>query len=150
MDRLEAMSTLVAAVDAGSLSKAARRSGVPLATVSRRVAQLEEHLGTRILNRSGRQLTLTDAGHAYLLACKRILEQVNEAERAATGEYSSPKGELIVTAPLVFGRTHALPVVVEFVPKVARPLRTFQSRLDLNSERVRQRLCSRENLRASR
>lgn len=115
MDRLEAMSTLVAAVEAGSLSGAARRLGMPLATVSRKVSELEQHLRTRILNRSSRKLTLTDAGRSYLTACKRILDQVGEAERAATGEYSSPRGDLTVTAPLVFGRLHALPVVAEFL-----------------------------------
>ncbi|HEY5955346.1 MAG TPA: LysR family transcriptional regulator, partial [Polyangiaceae bacterium] len=103
------------AVDAGSLSAGARRLGMPLATVSRKVSELEQHLKTRLLNRSGRQLTLTDAGQSYVASCKRILEQLGEADRAAMGEYSSPRGELTITAPLVFGRTHALPVVTEFL-----------------------------------
>src|SRR5215469_7303701 len=77
--------------------------------------RLEAHLRTRLLIRSTRKLTLTDAGAAYLAACKRILEQVSDAERAATGEYSTPKGDLIVTAPIVFGRLHVLPVVNEFL-----------------------------------
>ncbi len=115
MDRLESMSTLIAAVEAGSLSAAARRLGTPLATVSRKVSELERYLGTRLLNRSSRQLTLTDAGRSYLAACKRILDQLREAEQAATGEYSSPRGELTITAPIVFGRLHALPVVAEFL-----------------------------------
>ncbi|RWP18261.1 LysR family transcriptional regulator [Mesorhizobium sp.] len=115
MDRLEAMSLFVAAVEAGSLSAAGRRYGIPLATVSRKVSDLERHLKTRLLNRSTRQLTLTDAGHAYLAACDRILDEVGEAERAAAGEYSAPTGELIVTAPIVFGRLHVLPVVTGFL-----------------------------------
>ena len=115
MDRFESMSTLVAAVEAGSLSAAARNLGMPLATVSRKVSELEQHLQTRLLTRSNRKLTLTDAGRSYLGACKCILDQVSEAERAATGEYSAPRGELIVTAPLVFGRLHAVPVVAEFL-----------------------------------
>jgi len=115
MDRLEAMSLFVAAVEAGSLSAAGRRFGVPLATVSRKVSDLERHLKTRLLNRSTRQLTLTDAGHAYLVACRRILGEVGEAERIAAGEYSMPTGELIITAPIVFGRLHVLPVVTEFL-----------------------------------
>ena len=115
MDRLEAMAVLLAAVDAGSLSAAARRLGLPLATVSRRVAELEAHLGARLLTRSSRRLTLTDAGRSYAAAAKRILEEVGEAERAAAGEYSAPKGELIVTAPIVFGRLHVLPVVMDFL-----------------------------------
>jgi DNA-binding transcriptional LysR family regulator len=70
------MSILVTAVDAGSLSAAARHLGTPLATVSRKVSELEAHLKTRLLTRSSRRLTLTDAGRNYVAACKRILEEV--------------------------------------------------------------------------
>ncbi len=115
MDRLESMSTLVAAVQAGSLSAGARQLGMPLATVSRKVSELEAHLHTRLLNRSSRKLSLTDAGRSYLAACTRILEQIEEAERAASGEYTQPKGHLVLTAPIVFGRLHVLPVVTEFL-----------------------------------
>ncbi|MBZ9755913.1 LysR family transcriptional regulator [Mesorhizobium sp. ESP6-5] len=115
MDRLEAMSLFVAAAEGGSLSAAARHSDVPLATVSRKVSELERYLKTRLLNRSTRRLTLTDAGHAYLAACRRILDEVGDAERTAGGEYSAPTGELIVTAPIVFGRLHVLPVVTDFL-----------------------------------
>ena len=115
MDRLGSMSVLVAAVEAGSLSAAARRLGIPLTTVSRKVSDLEAHLRTRLLSRSSRKLTLTEAGRSYFEACKRILEDINEAERGATGEYSAPKGELVITAPIVFGRLHVIPVAVEFL-----------------------------------
>ncbi|MBZ9726572.1 LysR family transcriptional regulator [Mesorhizobium sp. CO1-1-11] len=115
MDRLEAMSLFVAAAAGGSLSAAPRHSDVPLATVSRKVSELERYLKTRLLNRSTRRLTLTDAGHAYLAACRRILDQVGDAERTAGGEYSAPTGELIITAPIVFGRLHVLPVVTDFL-----------------------------------
>lgn len=114
-DRLEAMSIFVAVVDCGSFSGAARRMEVPLATVSRKVGELEAHLGARLLHRSTRKLAVTEAGQSYLAACRRILEQVAEAERAAAGEYATPKGDLVVTAPIVFGRLHVLPVVVEFL-----------------------------------
>ena len=67
MDRLEAMSTLLAVVEAGSLSAASRRLGTPLATVSRRISELEAHLKTRLLQRSSRRVTLTDAAEAYVL-----------------------------------------------------------------------------------
>ncbi|UCI30182.1 LysR family transcriptional regulator [Mesorhizobium sp. B4-1-4] len=115
MDRLEAMSLFVAVVEAGSLSAAARRFGIPLATVSRKVSDLERHLNTRLLNRSPRRLTPTNAGEAYLAACRRILDDVDEAERTAAGEYSAPTGELAITAPVVFGRLHVLPVVTGFL-----------------------------------
>ncbi|VVE43595.1 LysR family transcriptional regulator [Pandoraea capi] len=115
MNRLESMSILIAVVDAGSLSAASRRLGMPLATVSRKVGELEAHLKTRLLHRTTRQLSLTEAGSAYVAACRRILEDIGEAERTATGEYVTPKGELVLTAPVVFGRLHVLPVVAEFL-----------------------------------
>ncbi|PTQ96021.1 DNA-binding transcriptional LysR family regulator [Paraburkholderia sp. GV068] len=119
MDRLEAMSILVAAAESGSFSAASRKLRMPLPTVSRKVAELEAHLNARLLVRSTRKLTLTDAGVAYLAACKQILEQVSEAESAAAGEYSAPRGELVVTAPVVFGRLHMLPVVSDFLAAFA-------------------------------
>jgi DNA-binding transcriptional LysR family regulator len=115
MDRLASMSILVTAVEAGSLSAAARGLHMPLATVSRKVSDLEAHLKTRLLNRSSRQLTLTEAGRSYVDACKRILEEVREAERAVAGKYGAPRGELLITAPIVFGRLHVLPIVLEFL-----------------------------------
>ena len=115
MDRLEAMSVLLAVVDAGSLSAASRRLGSPLATVSRKVLELEAHLKTRLLIRSSRRVTLTEAGRSYVAACRRILDEVSDAERVAAGEYSAPKGDLLITAPIVFGRLHVLPIVADFL-----------------------------------
>jgi DNA-binding transcriptional LysR family regulator len=115
MNRLESMSILVAVVESGSLSAAARRLGVPLTTVSRKLGELESHLKTRLLHRTTRQLSLTETGQSYVAACRRILEEIGEAERAATGEYAAPKGDLVVTAPVVFGRLHVVPVVAEFL-----------------------------------
>jgi DNA-binding transcriptional LysR family regulator len=115
MDRLEAMTILLAAVDTGSLSAASRQLGIPLATVSRRVSELEAHLGTRLLLRGHRKVELTDAGRGYVAACRRIAEDIAEAERLAAGEYRAPQGELILSVPLVMGRTFVMPVVVEFL-----------------------------------
>jgi DNA-binding transcriptional LysR family regulator len=109
------MSTLLSAVEAGSLSAASRKLGMPLATVSRKVSELEAHLRTRLVNRTSRRLTLTDAGRSYIVACKRILDDIGEAERAAAGEYIAPRGDLTITAPIVFGRLHVLPVAIEFL-----------------------------------
>jgi DNA-binding transcriptional LysR family regulator len=139
MDRLEAMAILVAAVDAGSLSAAGRALGVPLPTVSRNVAELEAHLGTRLLIRSTRRLTLTEAGAAYVAASRRILDDVAEAERSAAGEYTAPRGELIVTAPVVFGRLHVLPVVTDFLaafPEIAVRLALSDRNVDLAGDHV--------------
>jgi len=115
MDRFEAMTVLLAAVDTGSLSKASRKLGLPLATVSRKVADLEAHLKADLLIRSSKGLELTPSGRSYVAAAKAILEQVNEAERTAAGEYTEPRGDLVVTAPVLFGRLHALPVVTQFL-----------------------------------
>jgi len=115
MDRLDAMTVFLAVVDEGTLSGAGRRLAMPLATVSRKLAELEAHLGARLLNRSTRRLELTEPGRAYAQACRRILDQVGDAEAAAAGEYDVPRGQLAVTAPIVFGRLHVLPVVSEFL-----------------------------------
>ena len=115
MDRLEAMSMLVAVTEAGSLSAASRALQVPLATLSRRLSDLEARLGTRLLVRTTRKITLTDSGVTYVASARRILEQVDEAERTAAGEFTVPKGELVVSAPVMFGRLHVLPVVAEFL-----------------------------------
>ena len=115
VDRLEAMSIFVAAVEAGSFTAASRKLGVPLPTVSRKVADLEAQLDARLLIRTTRKLTLTDAGEAYLVAARAILEQVADAERAASGEYLTPRGDLAIAAPIVFGRLHVLPLVNEFL-----------------------------------
>ncbi|QGZ65923.1 LysR family transcriptional regulator [Paraburkholderia acidisoli] len=139
MDRLDAMHVLIAVVDAGSLSAAARRLGMPLATVSRKVNDLESHLKTRLLTRSTRQLTLTEAGESYVAACRRILDEVGEAERAATGEYRAPRGELAITAPVVFGRLHVLPVVAEFLaqfPEIGVRLMLADSVVNLLEDHV--------------
>jgi DNA-binding transcriptional LysR family regulator len=115
MDRLDAMSLFLAAADAGSFSAASRAENVPLATLSRKIAELESHLGIKLFTRTSRHLAVTEAGRAYALAARQILETLREAERAAAGEYALPKGELVISASLVFGRHYVTPVVAEFL-----------------------------------
>ena len=115
MDRLDAMRVFVAVADAGSLSAAARALKVPLPTVSRKLAQLEEHLGVSLIVRTTRKFVLTEPGRTYLESCRRLLGEIENAERMAAGEYATPKGRLHVTAPIVFGRLHVLPVVLAFL-----------------------------------
>jgi DNA-binding transcriptional LysR family regulator len=139
MDRLEAMTLLVAVVEAGSLSAAGRKLGIPLPSVSRKIADLEAHLGARLLVRTTRKLTPTDAGAAYVEACRRLLGEVEETERAVRGEYTEPRGELTMTAPLVFGRLHVLPVVSAFLsrfPDITVRLVLTDRALDLVEDHV--------------
>ena len=117
MDRLESMTTLLAAVDGGSLSAASRTLRMPLPTVSRKVSELEAHLGTQLIVRTSRRLRLTEAGAAYVAACRQIVDRIDEAERTAAGEYKTPRGDLTITAPVVFGRLHVEPVVLGFLKR---------------------------------
>src|SRR6187431_17524 len=122
MDRLEAMSIIVAVTETGSFSAASRRLNKPVATVSRMVAELEARLKAQLFQRSSRQMTLTDAGRSYIEACKRIIEQVDDAEREVSGEYRIPKGDLAITSPWGLGHVHLMPIAVEFMnayPEIA-------------------------------
>ena len=115
MDRLDAMRVFVAVVDSKGFSAASRALSMPLATVSRKISELESHLGAQLLIRSTRKLTVTDSGQRYYEDVRRILDEVGEAERLASGEYQRPKGHLTITAPTLFGRLHVLPAVNDFM-----------------------------------
>jgi DNA-binding transcriptional LysR family regulator len=115
MDRLEAMSLVLAVVETGSLNAAARRLNTPAATASRKISELEAHLRVKLFDRTGKKLALTEAGSTYVAASKRILADVEEAERTVSGEYTAPTGELVVTAPVGLGRLHLVPIVAEFL-----------------------------------
>jgi DNA-binding transcriptional LysR family regulator len=115
MDRLESIEAFVAVVQSGGFSAAARAHGVPVATVSRRVAQLEESMGVPLLVRSTRHVAPTEAGQRYFDVCVRMLEELRDAQEAIMGEHRSPKGLLTITAPLGFGRMHVHPLVIDFL-----------------------------------
>lgn len=115
MDRLDAMRILLRVADRGSFSAASRDLGVPLATVSRKVNELEAHLGAKLLVRTTRKVALTDTGAAYMASARKILEDIEETERIASGEFHAPRGELTLTAPVFFGRLHILPIVIDFL-----------------------------------
>ncbi|MDX2234428.1 MAG: LysR family transcriptional regulator [Hyphomonadaceae bacterium] len=139
MDRLEAMRVAVAVADAGGLSAAGRSLAMPLATVSRKVAELEASVRTQIFQRAGRGLKVTDAGAAYLDACRKILGDVADAERAAAGEYVAPQGVITVAAPVVFGRLRLLPLLPGFLaayPLVDVRLTLADRYVDLAEEHV--------------
>jgi len=139
MDRFEAMTIFLRVVDKGSFSAASRDLGVPLATVSRKVNELERHLGTRLLVRTTRKVALTDAGATYIGSARRILHEIDETERVAAGEFHVPRGELVLTAPVFFGRLHILPVVTEFLaayPEINVRLLLSDRNLQLNEDHV--------------
>jgi len=139
MDRFDAIRTLLAAVDGGSLSAASRKLGMPLPTVSRQVSELEARLRTQLVIRTNRKLLLTDAGSAFVAAGRRVLEELEEAERAAAGEYRIPRGDLLVTAPIMFGKLHVTPVVLAFLaayPEVNVRVALFDHVIDLVENHV--------------
>src|ERR1700748_3047738 len=107
MDRLDAMQAFVTVADLRGFAPAARKLGMSPSGVTRLIAALEERLGARLLQRTTRQVALTDAGARYLERARRILSDVEEAESAAEGERTSPGGRLSVSAPNGFGRLHA-------------------------------------------
>jgi len=115
VDQLDAMRVLVAVGKCGSLSSAARALGVPVATASRKLAALEEHLGVRLLSRTTRKMSFTEAGQRYLETCRRVVAEVEDADRNLSGDARDLAGKLTVAAPVVFGRLHVLPIIVEFL-----------------------------------
>jgi len=116
-DRIVEMQTVLRAADGGSLSAGARALGKSLAAVSRTVTHLEERLGVLLLHRSTRKLVLTEAGVAYCDSARRILAEIEDAEASIGGRTALPRGTLNVTAPLLFGRMHVAPVIVEMLEK---------------------------------
>src|SRR5271163_2655261 len=106
MDRLTSMALFVAAVEEGSLSGAARRFGLSASMAGKHVSALEADLNIRLMQRSTRQLSLTEVGRAYYARCKRILEEVEDANREAGDAQQTVRGVLRVAAPVTFGAMH--------------------------------------------
>jgi DNA-binding transcriptional LysR family regulator len=126
MDRIDAMQAFVAVADLEGFAPAARKLKLSPPAVTRLIAALEERLGARLLQRTTRSVTLTDTGRHYLERARRILADVEEAERAAEGERTRPSGRLVVSAPLGFGRLHVSPVMSAYLkryPEVSGELR---------------------------
>src|SRR6266436_8034150 len=117
MDRIDAMQAFVAVADLQGFAPAARKLGLSPSAVTRLVAALEDRLGARLLQRTTRQVALTDAGARYLERARRILADVEEAEGSAEGEQTRPGGRLVVSAPVGFGRLHVSPVVTAYLKR---------------------------------
>ena len=115
MDRIDAMKIFIAALDEGSLAGASRKTGRSPAAVSRAVAYLETHIGVPLLHRTTRSIRLSEAGERYATACRKLLLDLEEAERSAAGERSVPRGTLTITAPVVAGVELLRPIVDAFM-----------------------------------
>jgi DNA-binding transcriptional LysR family regulator len=120
MDRLEAMQVFVAVAEKQSFAAAARSLALSPARVTRAVAALEQRCGALLLHRTTRVVRLTDAGAHYLAQCKRILTDVDDAEASAASSQRGLHGQLSVTAPVLFGRLHVVPVVLAFLKQHAQ------------------------------
>src|SRR3982074_1810902 len=139
MDRIDAMQAFVTVADLQGFAPAARKLGLSPPAGTRLIAALEERLGARLLQRTTRSVTLTDAGARYLERARRILADVEEAERAAEGERTKPGGRLVVSAPLGFGRLHVSPVVSAYLtryPDVSADLRLSDRMVNLVEDGV--------------
>jgi DNA-binding transcriptional LysR family regulator len=139
MDRLDAMQVLLTVVDEGSLSAGSRKLRSPLPSVSRKVAELERHLGTRLLIRTSRNVQLTDAGRDYVESARHIVAELKEAEQRASGEYEVPRGELTIAATLQLGRAVVAPLTYEFLeeyPEISLNLRLVDRAVDLVDEQI--------------
>jgi DNA-binding transcriptional LysR family regulator len=117
MDRFETLTAFVAVADRRGFAAAARVLGTSPPAITRAVAALERHLGVTLFQRSTRAVSLTDEGAALLERAKKILSDLREAEQIVMGGRSVPRGQLFVTAPVVFGRLHVLPVIGTLLAK---------------------------------
>jgi DNA-binding transcriptional LysR family regulator len=117
MDRIDAMQAFVTVADLEGFAPAARKLGMSPSGVTRLIAALEERLGARLLQRTTRSVTLTDVGARYLERARRILADVEEAERSAEGERTRPSGRLVVSAPIGFGRLHVSPIMSAYLTR---------------------------------
>ena len=120
MDRLESMRVFIAVAETQGFAPAARRLAMSPPAVTRAVAALEERIGTRLLHRTTRIVRLTEAGGRFLADCKRILGEIEEAEVSAVGAHAEPRGQLAVTAPVMFGRMYVAPIVLDFLARHPR------------------------------
>ena len=139
MDRLDAMNVLLAVVDAGSLSAGSRKLNAPLPSVSRKVADLERHLGTRLLIRTSRNVQMTDAGRDYVEAARRIVAEIEAAESRASGEYEVPRGEMTVSVSMQFGQSVVVPLAYQFLkeyPEIKLNVLTLDRMVQLVDEHV--------------
>ncbi|NWL77310.1 LysR family transcriptional regulator [Pseudomonas taiwanensis] len=119
MDRFQEMKVLVVVAEAGSFAAGAKQLGLSPPSVTRAIAALEARLGTLLLARSTRSVRLTEAGRRYVEDCRRILLELEEAEEQASGSALRPRGNLTVTAPVVFGELYMVPLIADYLAAYA-------------------------------
>ncbi len=117
MDRFQAMQVFVSVADSGGFAPAARALAMSPPAVTRAIASLEDRLGTRLFRRTTRSVQLTESGERFLLDCRRILLDLEEAEEAAVGSHAAPRGALRITAPALFGRLFVTPILTDFLDR---------------------------------
>jgi DNA-binding transcriptional LysR family regulator len=117
MDRFQAMQVFVAVADSGGFAPAARTLAMSPPAVTRAIASLEERIGTRLFRRTTRSVQLTESGERFLRDSRRILTDLEEAEEAAVGSHSAPRGALKITAPVLFGRLFVTPILTDFLDR---------------------------------
>ncbi len=117
MDRLSSMTIFIAVAEQEGFSGAARLLNISPPAVTRAVAALEEHLGVKLFNRTTRFVRLTEAGQRYFEDARRIIAAADEADEAAAGINAEPKGHLVVTAPVLFGRLYVMPGISEYLQR---------------------------------
>lgn len=117
MEDLSAMAVFARVVEMESFSGAARALGLSKSAVSKRVGRLEDRMGLRLLNRTTRRLSLTEAGAAFYEGCRRVVAEAEAAERAVTRLASAPRGRLKVNAPMSFGVRHLAPALPDFMAR---------------------------------
>lgn len=115
MDRLHLMSVYVAVVEAGGFASAARRLQLSPPAVTRAIAALEERLGVKLLNRTTRHVRMTDAGQKYFEDARHVINLANEADDAVLGINAEPRGQLTLTASVLFGRLHVIPSIIDYL-----------------------------------
>ena len=117
MDKLRAMQAFIHIADEGSLTAAARVMSSSLPAMVRTLAALEAHLGVRLFNRTTRRIALTDEGRRYLERCREVLGAVQDAEESLGDQSGVPRGQLVITAPVLFGQMYVAPAVTRFVQR---------------------------------
>jgi DNA-binding transcriptional LysR family regulator len=117
VDRLQAMGIFVAVVDHGGFASAARKLALSPPVVTRAVADLEQHLGQRLLTRTTRVVRVTEAGEGYAAECRRILADIARAEAEVGAQNLQPRGTLSLTAPVLFGQHYVTPVLADYLKR---------------------------------